>query len=201
MTVDWPIALAARFAVLAGSSARRSCPPAHGVRSLRAGSRPRKGVRSSLLPRSAPPAGDLRDRLERLVSGFIGEKEFVGGGGLALKPQMKVAIAAQACLLVLGRDTHVYDRLRSVLVYPSQFVVSGEWSEEHGIVTRGRRVLAGETWDVSRIVLSWEDVESRGEAGGAYNVVIDEFAHYSTTNPAARPGQWARRCASAGSAC
>ena len=43
--------------------------------------------------------------------------------------------AAQACLLVVGRNTHVYDRLRSVLVYPSQIVVPGEWHGEDGVVT------------------------------------------------------------------
>ena len=179
MTADWAIALAAGFAVLAwilGAplvSARRR--RALAARPLTAAQR---SALAAYYPCPRPLPADLRDRLERLVSVFIGEKEFVGCGGLALTPKMKVAIAVQACLLVLGRDTHVYDRLRSVLVYPSQFVVSGEWSDEHGIVTHERRVLAGESWDVSRIVLSWEDVASRGEAGEAYNVVIHEFAHY-----------------------
>jgi Mlc titration factor MtfA (ptsG expression regulator) len=121
---------------------------------------------------------ELRDRLERLTAIFIGEKRFTGCGGLAVTPEMKVAIAAQACLLVLGRNTHVYDRLRSVLVYPSQFVVPGEWHDADGVVTEELRVLAGESWDVSRVILSWEDVDSRGEPGEAYNVVIHEFAHY-----------------------
>jgi MtfA peptidase len=48
---------------------------------------------------------------------------------------MKLTIAAQACLLVLGRDEHVYDELRSVLVYPSQFVVPQSWHDEDGVVT------------------------------------------------------------------
>jgi Mlc titration factor MtfA (ptsG expression regulator) len=120
----------------------------------------------------------LRDRLERLTAVFLGEKQFTGCGGLAVTPDMKAAIAAQACLLVLGRNTHVYDRLRSVLVYPAQFVVPGEWQDEDGVVTEEARVLAGESWDVSRVILSWEDVDSRGAPGEAYNVVIHEFAHY-----------------------
>lgn len=120
----------------------------------------------------------LRDRLERLTAIFVGEKQFIGCGGLAVTPEMKVAIAAQACLPVLGRNTHVYDRLHSVLVYPSQFVVPGEWQDEDGVVSEGSRVLAGESWDVSRVILSWEDVDSRGAPGDAYNVVIHEFAHY-----------------------
>jgi MtfA peptidase len=136
-------------------------------------------------PRGLPAS--LRDRLERLVAIFIGEKEFVGCGGIAVTPDMKVGIATQACLLVLGRDTHVYDRLRSVLVYPSQFVVPGVWSDEHGIVTDESRILSGESWDVSRIVLSWEDVDSRGDPGEPYNVVIHEFAHYLDHESAGAP--------------
>ena len=130
------------------------------------------------LPRQGELPAAARERLERLTAVFIGEREFVGCGGLIVTPEMKIAIAAQACLLVLGHDTHVYDRLRAVLVYPSKFVVPGEWSDEHGIVTVESRVLSGEAWDVSRIVLSWEDVDSRGAPGEAYNVVIHEFAHY-----------------------
>ncbi len=130
------------------------------------------------LPQAERMPAALRDRLERLTAVFVGEKRFVGCGGLEVTSEMKVAIAAQACLLVLGRDTHVYDSLRSVLVYPSQFLVPGSWDDEHGIVTEESRVLAGESWDVSRVILSWEDVDRRGAPGEAYNVVIHEFAHY-----------------------
>ncbi len=179
MTAGWAIALAAGLAVLVWIvsapllAARRR--RALAARSLN------DAERRALLDwlpwaRGLPP--ELRDRLERLTAIFVGEKEFTGCGGLAVTPEMKVAIAAQACLLVLGRNTHVYDRLRSVLVYPSQFLVPGEWQDEHGVVTEESRELAGESWDVSRVILSWEDVDSRGAPGDAYNVVIHEFAHY-----------------------
>jgi hypothetical protein len=109
---------------------------------------------------------------------------------------MRVTIAAQACLLVLGRDGHFYDQLRSVLVYPSQFLVRGVWEDEHGVVTAEARELAGESWDVSRVILSWEDVDSRGAPGEAYNVVIHEFAHYLDHESGGAPwiaGSGARR--------
>jgi Mlc titration factor MtfA (ptsG expression regulator) len=188
VTADWAIALAAGFAVLAwilGAplvAARRR--RALAARPLTAAQRL---ALEAFLPCAQPMPPGLRQRLERLVSVFVGEKEFIGCGGLEVTQDMKVAIATQACLLVLGRDTHVYDRLRSVLVYPSQFVVADEWSDEHGIVTRERRILAGEAWDVSRIVLSWEDVNSRGMPGEAYNVVIHEFAHYLDHESAGAP--------------
>ena len=129
-------------------------------------------------PRIAELPVDLRERLERLAAVFVAEKEFVGCGDLAITEPMRLAIAAQACLLVLGERRHVYDRLHAVLVYPSRFVAPSEWEDEHGVVTSERRELSGEAWDLSRILLSWEDVDSRGAPGEAYNVVIHEFAHY-----------------------
>jgi hypothetical protein len=121
---------------------------------------------------------ELRQRLDGLVRVFLAEKQFFGCQGLEVTRAMQLAVAAQACLLVLGRDEHVYDDLRSVLIYPSQFVVPEQWHDEHGVVTEEERVLAGQAWDVSRVVLSWADVRSRGGGEEAYNVVIHEFAHY-----------------------
>ena len=197
MTAAWASALAAGLAVLAwivGApllAARRR--RALAARALTPAER---AALDDFVPqaRALPPA--LRERLERLTAVFVGEREFVGCGGLAVTSAMKAAIGAQACLLVLGRDAHVYDRLRSVLVYPSQFVVPGEWRDEHGVVTEEARVLAGESWDVSRVILSWEDVDSRGAPGEAYNVVIHEFAHYLDHGSGGAPwiaGSGARR--------
>jgi MtfA peptidase len=123
-----------------------------------------------------PPA--LVPKLDARTAVFLGEKEFVGCGGLEVTPAMRLAVAAQACLLVLGRDGPSYEALRSVLIYPSQFVVPDQWHDEDGVVTEEELVLSGQAWDVSRILLSWEDVEESGRGGLAYNVVIHEFAHY-----------------------
>ncbi len=123
-----------------------------------------------------PPA--FAPRLDALTAVFFAEKDFIGCGGLTVTPPMRLAIAAQACLLAVGHEGPPYESLRSVLVYPSQFVVPGEWHDEDGVVTEESRVLAGESWDVSRVILSWEDVDSRGAPGEAYNVVFHEFAHY-----------------------
>jgi len=179
VTAGWAVALAAGIAVLAWIV---GTPLVAARRRRTLAARSLTGVERRALEAWLPfvrglPA-ELRDRLERLTAIFAGEKEFTGCGGLTVTPEMKIAIGAQACLLVLGRDSHVYDQLRSVLVYPSQFVVPGEWHDDAGVVTEESRALAGESWDVSRVILSWEDVDSRGAPGEAYNVVIHEFAHY-----------------------
>lgn len=130
------------------------------------------------VPLYAAMPADLQRRLEGLVNVFVAEKEMLGCQGLVVTRHMELAIAAQACLLVLGRDEHVYDELRSILVYPTQFVVRESWHDDDGVVTEEERVLSGQAWDVSRIVLSWEDVSGRSAGDDAYNVVIHEFAHY-----------------------
>jgi hypothetical protein len=66
-----------------------------------------------------------------------------------------------------------------VLVYPTAFWVEDEIEDEAGVVEQRRRVLSGEAWDSSRIILSWEDVlEAAHAPGEGYNVALHEFAHY-----------------------
>ena len=49
-----------------------------------------------------------RDRLEGLIKVFLVEKEFEGAGGLKVAEDIRVTIAAQACLLVLGLEDGAY---------------------------------------------------------------------------------------------
>jgi len=130
------------------------------------------------VPALSPLPPELRGRFESLMAAFIAEKEFIGCNGLVVTDEMRATIAAMACLLVLGRRGH-YDALHSVLVYPTAFWVEDEVEDEAGVVTKRRRVLSGEAWESSRIILSWEDVlEAARYPGEGYNVALHEFAHY-----------------------
>jgi MtfA peptidase len=122
---------------------------------------------------------DLRQRLDGLVNAFVAEKTFVGCNGLSITDEMRVTIAAQACALVLGRPHDLYSALQSVLVYPTPFWVDEEDEDDAGLVTRHRRILSGQAWDASRIILSWEDVvDAAGSPPSGYNLVLHEFAHH-----------------------
>jgi len=139
------------------------------------------GFRATI-DRNVPAAralpAELRERLEGLMGAFLDEKAFIGCNGLEITAEIRATVAALACLLVLGRRGH-YDDLHSVLVYPGAFWVEDEVEDEAGLVTRRRRVLSGEAWDSSRIILSWEDVlEAARAPGEGYNVALHEFAHY-----------------------
>jgi MtfA peptidase len=119
----------------------------------------------------------LRARqLRRLIAQFLYQKQFVGCAGLEVTEEMKLLVAAQACLLLVGkRRSGLFPRLSQVLLYPSDFVVPRD-TQEGGIVTEGSASLAGESWSDGRVILAWDRVQE-GLQTGAGNVVIHEFAH------------------------
>ena len=119
----------------------------------------------ALLP--AAEQARLRDRTRI----FVAEKQWVGCGGLAVDEEMKVAIAAQACLLVLGLPhEYYYDRIRTVLVYPDTYLHSAD--ENHGL----EKQIAGEYWHRGPVIVSWKNTRDRMEDRG--NLVFHEFAHH-----------------------
>ena len=135
-----------------------------------------------LLQRSLPlyrtmPA-ELRLRLEPLVREFLLDVDCVGCQGLSVTDEMRLVIATQACLLTANSGAGAFRSLRSVLIYPDEFVVEESDEDEAGVVTEGTRVLSGQAFETSRIVLSWRDVAEGSATDEAYNVVLHEFAHY-----------------------
>jgi Mlc titration factor MtfA (ptsG expression regulator) len=120
----------------------------------------------------------LRGQLQDLVKRFLHEKTFVGCAGLEVTEEMRVTIAAQACLLLLNRRPAVYPGLHAVLVYPGAFLVPRKQVDPGGVVTEMRQDLLGESWGDGRVILSWDHVRRAGhDPEGAQNVVLHEFAH------------------------
>ena len=128
------------------------------------------------LARSLTP--DERARLLRLVQVFLADKHFEGCGGLTLTEEMKVTIAAGACLLLLHLEGPCYPTLRTVLVYPHGFVPKSAGSRGTGQVVPPPVRLMGESWGDGVVVISWDDTVrgARNPADGE-NVVLHEFAH------------------------
>ena len=131
--------------------------------------------RVPLLQRLPP---DLQMQLKRHIQVFLAEKPFIGCGGLAIDDDIRVTVAAQACLPLLNRPDAYYPELRQILVYPGPFVVDRSHTDGIGVLQNMRQVLAGESWSQGQVILSWQDVvadAAHPEAGR--NVVIHEFAH------------------------
>ncbi len=119
-----------------------------------------------------------RKELQGHMQVFLAEKRFEGCGGLELSEEMKVCIAAQACLLLLHRDTDYYPGLRSVLVYPSAYFVTTTRHVGSGIMEERRDSRLGEAWDSGAVVLAWDAVDAgASDPEDGQNVVFHEFAH------------------------
>ena len=121
------------------------------------------------------------DRAELLghIQVFLAEKRFEGCGGFAITDEVRVTIAAQACLLLLHRRTDYFPQLLTILVYPLTYMAEekrqlGEHLWEEGTVSRlgetGRRM--------GSLVLSWGAVKhGAADPADGKNVVLHEFAH------------------------
>lgn len=120
----------------------------------------------------------LQLQLKKHMQVFIAEKSFLGCGGLQITEEMRVVIAAQACLLILNRVTDYFANVRQVLVYPGAFVVNRTSVDGAGVQQENRQALAGESWSQGQVILSWQDtLEGAAIADDGRNVVIHEFAH------------------------
>lgn len=120
---------------------------------------------------------EQQKELEGWIQIFVAEKSMEGCGGLDLTDEIRVTIAAQACLLLLGRDREPYPNIDVVLVYPKAFRAKTT-SSEGGVVVEGEQGRLGEASTRGVLVLSWDDVlKGARDPKDGHNVVIHEFAH------------------------
>jgi len=119
----------------------------------------------------------LKLKLHGLINVFLHEKNFSGFNGLEITDEIKVTIAAQACLLMLNRDQALYPTLYNIFVYPAAFKSMHTVSD--GVVhTVQEMVRLGESWQRGHVVLSWQDSKQGGlNDDDGHNVVYHEFAH------------------------
>lgn len=130
------------------------------------------------VPLVARLPADLQQQLRQRMQVFIAEVPFIGCQGLEVTHEMRVVVAAQACLLLLNRPQAEFVGLRQVLLYPGPFRVRGESVDPTGLHYDRNDVLSGESWSQGQVILSWPDcLEGAAVADDGVNVVVHEFAH------------------------
>lgn len=126
-----------------------------------------------------------RARLEALVQAFVYDRRWEAAQGFAITDEVRVLVAAQACLLVLGMDLElgvdVFSRVQSIIVHRSTVVLTGQRSvgaSGGGLMADGPLPVAGQAHHRGPVLLSWSTLayEARHPERGQ-NVVMHEFAH------------------------
>jgi Mlc titration factor MtfA (ptsG expression regulator) len=148
-----------------------------------------------LLRRRLPRAELLTEaelsKLEALVRIFNSEKTFEGAGGLEVDEEMRVVVAARACLLLLWRvelDSPLYADLETVIIYPSTYKAKAQRREGY-VVIDDEQARLGESWQRGVVVLSWAAVSSgAANSRDGHDVVLHEFAHQLDAQDGAMDG-------------
>jgi hypothetical protein len=116
-----------------------------------------------------------QERLRRDARVIIAEKHWEGCGGLKIKDEMKVTVAGQAALLLLGLKHDYFTQVLSILIYPSTFVIP---VDEEEVKLDWHNAFAGQAVYRGPVILAWDQVRVEAqEPEKGHNVVIHEFAH------------------------
>lgn len=131
-------------------------------------------VRRNVAMSNRMPAAP-RSRLIENSRIFAGEKDFEGCAGQVVDDEIRVTIAAQACLLTVGLDVDLFHRVKTILVYPTGYRAP---SQREGTRENVHEARLGEAWYGGPVILAWDAVLLGGRnPGRGRNVVVHEFAH------------------------
>lgn len=130
-----------------------------------------------------------QDELRGHIQIFLSEKKFEGLEGIELNDEIRVTIAAQACILLLHRETDYYPTLKTILVYPHPFYSQIKQRLPGGIIAEREQGRLGESWFHGPVILAWDDVQrSAHDHNDGHNVVFHEFAHQLDSESGANEG-------------
>jgi MtfA peptidase len=145
------------------------------------------------LPALVPALLDLddaeRDVHAGLVALFLEEKSFEGCGGLELTDDIRLTIAATACLLLVGLEVgEPFPGLDAIRVYPSAVRIPRADRVGH-VVVDGPVAHLGLSSRHGFVVLSWDAARAgAADPKDGHNVVLHEFAHQLDTQDGAADG-------------
>ena len=120
-------------------------------------------------------------RLRELTTLLDAAKRFSGAHDLIVTHLMRIAVLAQAAVLVLGRETCGTDPFPgwdTIILYPGAFIARHIWIDEAGVEHHVEYAADGEATDFGPVLISWDDARPGSpDSGTGRNVVAHEFAH------------------------
>ena len=117
-----------------------------------------------------------RKILHGLIQQFIRQKEF--WGHLPVTIEMKVYIAAHACLMILSIPRlGLFPNAREVIVYPNHFGERVEAIAPDGRVFVVEEKYLGQAWHRGPVLLAWDAIAPRQGIVLGHNTIYHEFAH------------------------
>ncbi|WP_439134901.1 zinc-dependent peptidase [Pseudomaricurvus sp.] len=120
---------------------------------------------------------DLQRKLEGHINVFLNEKVFVGCADFEITDEVRVLIAAQACILILNTGDGYFPGFETILVYPETYVANV--THQEGVLhTNATSARAGESWHRGPVIVAWDQVvRGAKDDRDGHNVVMHEFAH------------------------
>lgn len=117
--------------------------------------------------------------MRELIGSFVASTRWEAARGFTVTEEMRVLVAAQACLLLLGLDHDDFGGPARVILHPSTVVLRGRRSIGVGRVeTSAPHFVAGQAHHRGPVLLSWASVRSGlARPSASQNVVYHEFAH------------------------
>ncbi len=121
---------------------------------------------------------DERARLESLALALMADLHWEAANGFEVTDEIKVMIASEACVLILGLPDDSFRGVHTVLVHPTTVVLTGEHSQVAGIVSDGPMAILGQAEMHGPVTIVWDAVKDEARhPGSGHNVVFHEFAH------------------------
>ncbi|MCW2776853.1 MAG: hypothetical protein JWN17_578 [Frankiales bacterium] len=123
---------------------------------------------------------DERQRLLELTDALLSHKQWEAARGFALDDTVRVVVAAQAALLVLGLGVDHYRLVSGIVVHPSTLETAGvRAGPSLGTVTADHLAVVGLAQDGrGPLVVAWDEaLAGAHRLQRGHNVVLHEFAH------------------------
>ncbi|MBC7693083.1 MAG: zinc-dependent peptidase [Methylotenera sp.] len=122
-----------------------------------------------------------RRELSGMIQVFVAEKHWEGCGGLVLTDEIRVTVAAQACLMILALNHDLFPDVDSIFIYPSTVMTPerpvGFFEMPQAPVRESVSIL-GEAQMRGPVILVWDAVlQTARHPEKGHNVVYHEFAH------------------------